>query len=948
MGKQLLNQYIIRSLYCFIFIFYSSSAFSQIFDFEQSPPNVKWRQINTGDYRLIYPIEAEESAQYTANLLDKSMATIGASIRTKPRKIPIILRNQSVISNGFVQLSPRRSEFLITPPQHSDPLNWLESLAIHEYRHVVQIDKLTAKPPFELIGLAYFGISLPPWVYEGDAVGIETALTTAGRGRLPSWEMPLRANLLDGKKDSYQKNYLGSMKDITAGYYQLGYFMTTKIRSEYTPSLLDSVFNRMSRMPIRPYNFSNSLKKYTHRNTTQWYTETMDDLGKKWKKQIQENLGLAYPLVYGLDSTKINDLFLPQEISPNLIVALARNPVETATIVSIDSLGNQQEIVKTGQQTYPNFSYSSGRITWDEIRYDKRFHKQDYSVVNLYDISTKSYRQLSHKSRFFSPTLNSDATQIATVEVTKSNEEFLVLLDAETGKKLGRIPVPKNMHLQTPSFHPNGEKVIAVGISKAGANLIEFDLSTKNSKILLNHISQQFERPIYADDRIIFKASYNGIDNLYSLNPLNNEVFQLTNIRYGAFNPSYQATSKTILFNNYQPYGYQISRISLNETQPKSIKEIKNTFINYFEPLLTQEAKPIDQDSIPHKTYASTPYKELEHLFNFHSLSLASDNFESIGDLKLGVLLLSDNLLNTLSVRAGAAYNREIHRPEFSATLTYQRFFPKFNIHYENSGQLSGIKIDPKSDVISQVRWRENEIKFNVEIPFRFNRLNEMYHTGFKVGSSYTQRYNMDRPEISKRFIKKLKFPLDYELYFNRNSQRSRYDLAPKWGQNVSLFYRSSPFEKQLTGNAFSVRSSFYFPGLMNNHSFRSRFNFQHHSGSFQYSNYIPMVNGYDQLAASLPQNTLLLDYRFPIAYPDWELGPLAYIQRLKGGFFTHFENVDQRGHAKPRTLGAELRADMNLLRFFLPIFDIGVTAIYVNEPIDKKWLFQFGFSYSY
>src|SRR5690606_736754 len=222
------------------------------------------------------------------------------------------------------------------------------------------------------------------------------------------------------------------------------------------------------------------------------------------------------------------------------------------------------------------------------------------------------------------------------------------------------------------------------------------------------------------------------------------------------------------------------------------------------------------------------------------------------------------------------------------------------------------------------------------------------YQAGFKIGTSYTNRYNLDRPEIKDRFIRELKFPLEYNLYFNRNERRGLYDLAPRWGQNISLYFRDSHFEKQVTGTAFSVVSTFYFPGLMTNHSFRSRFSYQYHSGNFQFSNYIPMVNGYDQLKASLPQNTLLLDYRFPIAYPDWELCSLGYIKRIKGGDFSHVEDFGKHQHFTPRTMGAEIRADVNLLRFFLPVFDIGATAVYINEPVDKKWLIQFGFSYAY
>lgn len=108
------------------------------------------------------------------------------------------------------------------------------------------------------------------------------------------------------------------------------------------------------------------------------------------------------------------------------------------------------------------------------------------------------------------------------------------------------------------------------------------------------------------------------------------------------------------------------------------------------------------------------------------------------------------------------------------------------------------------------------------------------------------------------------------------------------------------------------------------------------------------MVNGYDQLKPSLPRNTFLVDYRFPLAYPDWELGPLAYIKRLKGGLFFHFENIDTSHPNPPRTLGAELRADVNFMRFLLPDFDVGMMAIYATEAANKRWLLQFGISYSY
>src|SRR5690606_41616914 len=96
------------------------------------------------------------------------------------------------------QLAPRRSEFFTTPPQRNDFQDWLGQLAVHELRHVVQIDKLTgylSAPFFEQLAFAIYGITLPSWFFEGDAVTTETVLSNSGRGRLRSWDLPLPTNL---------------------------------------------------------------------------------------------------------------------------------------------------------------------------------------------------------------------------------------------------------------------------------------------------------------------------------------------------------------------------------------------------------------------------------------------------------------------------------------------------------------------------------------------------------------------------------------------------------------------------------------------------------------------------------------------------------------------------------------------------------------------------------
>jgi hypothetical protein len=90
-----------------------------------------------------------------------------------------------------------------------------------------------------------------------------------------------------------------------------------------------------------------------------------------------------------------------------------------------------------------------------------------------------------------------------------------------------------------------------------------------------------------------------------------------------------------------------------------------------------------------------------------------------------------------------------------------------------------------------------------------------------------------------------------------------------------------------------------------------------------------------------------MLNYRFPVFYPDWELGPLAYIKRVKAGFFSDFQNLGHGNNLAPKSYGAEIRTDLNLLRFYLPNFDIGERIIFLNEKTNQNPIFEFMLSYN-
>ncbi len=83
-----------------------------------------------------------------------------------------------------------RAEFFELPPQNIYPQIWQDQLALHEYRHVVQINKMRqglTKGLYYVFGeqaIAFvMGLWVPFWFIEGDAVYSETIFSKSGRGR---------------------------------------------------------------------------------------------------------------------------------------------------------------------------------------------------------------------------------------------------------------------------------------------------------------------------------------------------------------------------------------------------------------------------------------------------------------------------------------------------------------------------------------------------------------------------------------------------------------------------------------------------------------------------------------------------------------------------------------------------------------------------------------------
>ena len=946
---------------CLIFWFiiaamlFPSSGTTQILEFDQNPPNLKWRQIQTENFQVIFPSEFEQKARQLSRQLDRLMARVNADLNAPRRMTPLILQNQSVVSNGFVQLAPRRTEFITTPPAQGENMDWLTHLTIHELRHIGQFDQLVGrfKAPFwEQLGLALFGLHLPIWFYEGDAVYKESELTSGGRGRMPSWLMSYRWSVLNDRNYSYQKEFLGSYRDLTPGPYELGYLMVQKMYSDLGPEVVNRLLSDVSKRLLRPYSFSRALKKESGMNTRAWHAATLEDLREKWSSWPLEPIGLSdyadfseLPLA---ESKFPSDWLFPQWGEDGSLYVLRQGRAFVPEIIRY-AAGKESTILQLGWQKESHYSYAAGRIVWDELRSHPRYSKQNFSVIHVHDVERGRSRQLTRGTRLFTPALSPDGGRIAAIQVEVNQQASIVILDAENGQERGAYPAPDGWMLQTPSFHPKSDKLLAVGISAQGSALVE--LSGGVYRRLTPWMDQQLERPIYYAEDVIFKAHLQGRDNIYLLR--NGEVQALTQAQYGAFHPAIKPESHQLLFNFFEDRGLKVGQMDLEGVTGRRVLSISGSSDESFEVdgVLALEAVQVgseDPQYVQDELLESQPYGGLSTLFNFHSLSLTSGDFSSFEAINPGIFLLSDNLLNTVQTRLGYSYDGDLRAGEYRASVSYQRFFPKFNLGYKNRVRTGS------TDQVG-LRWRENVVDLSVNIPMNWHRYNHRYYVQWAGGTSIVDRYGLElsqpHAEAEKRFVDQIRFPFQTAISFGHNVRSSALDVAPRWGQHLSISYRYFQNNRLNQGEKSSHwmwRSTFYFPGIAAHHSTSIRLNYQRGAGTYAQLNEIPLVSGYDQLDPRPVRNTVLLAYRFPLAYPDWEIGSVMYVKRLRSGLFTDFENVNRRRpfDRGPRSLGVELQADFHLFRFYLPQFTAGTKLIYAPE--NRSFLMTYGISYSY
>jgi hypothetical protein len=854
------------------------------------PSYVDWNFIDSQNVRIIYPSKNEQEAKRIADIVQYLQEKGTTSIGDQIEKIDIVLQTQQVVSNGFVTLAPFRSEFFGTAPQNFSRLgstDWLDLLAIHEYRHVLQYTnaKNGATKLMHLISgesgwAGVLGLRIPSWYFEGDAVLAETLFTKHGRGRTPSFFKEQRALLLENKIHAYNKARNGSFKDLVPNHYPLGFVIMNHLRNHYGITAGKKILVDAGKRLIGTSSFSYATKKHTGKTSEALYHESYQKLRDKMQQELAGRSLNAGQQISPQQKVLSQYLF-PQYTQDSALVCLKTSLDQTPRIVRL-AHGKETKLTDVGITTQNFLSHNQGFLAWTEYQRDPRRGHQNYSNIVTYHLETGQKKTLTQKGKYFSPQFSNSARKIIAVEADEELRNKLVVLDADTGILLETLPNPKNHFLSFPKWGAADRFVVFLAKEDSKIAFFQHHFQTQKTEQLTPWTEHTIGSFSLAKNTVVFNASFSGIDNIYAFeldNPA--AIRQLTSVPVGAYMPAVGRSA--LLFSEFTARGHVLKTLNLRNAKHQKTTITAPVDQLQYDIKTTKEEGPI-LDKIPENTYHPKPYKGLFKGMKFHSWGLISaSNISS----NAGLNLKFQNILSDFTANALLLYNTNEKSTSYAADLRYSRFFVELHAGFSHRGR-SNIYLFPNG--MGTRTFSETQFSGGIAIPL--SKIRGNYFQSLRFETRYVQHKTGNYSALP--FATFDFGALETQLTWSNIRQTALQNLAPKFGQYLNLSYKQN-IENTAIGQ-WAGQSILFFPGLLKNHSTQLIGAWQKENtteNAYQFENTFANARGYEGLLSD-ESLKVSLNYSFPIAYPDWGLQNITYFKRIRGAFFYDYSQLSR------------------------------------------------------
>ncbi|MGQ0765007.1 MAG: TolB family protein [Gemmatimonadota bacterium] len=859
----------------------------------QNPPGIEWWRIDTPHFTVIHPAALAREAQRAASLLERDYGRLSNSLPARPERIPVVLNNQSLVTNAFVAWSPRRSQWYSMPNTTVDafgPIDWYSLLSIHEGRHIVQekavrrgwiglASRLFGDNTTAFLGSLYF----PAWLWEGDAVGAETGLSDGGRGGVPSFTARTRALMSVGKPYNYHAAWHGSYRTIYPDWYEQGYAITTWLRRHHGDASVAQAISGSVWNPLVPFALPMAVRRLSGKSLTSVNTlaqAEIDSIARLSTAGVGESAAERQSprrSGYGVWSQ-------PQFAGDGSIIATYTDLDTPPQLVRL--AGGRKEVLveRTGIVGDLTFHVRGDRVVWSEYEVDPRYGERSWLSIRSLDLASREVTRLTTRTRYIGPSLSPDGSRIAAIHFGESREATLVILDAGTGIEQQRLAARYGRHLVAPSWSPDGGSVDVVAVDTVRGNaLVRVALDGGAERVLIDYSFEGITRPTAFGRWVLHGSQAGGVDNIRAVDTVSLERFRVTWRRLGASWPSVSPDGNRLLFSDLGADGHDAVVADLRPAEwSRPTTEAVDRGREFWRPLREQErrleaANGGDASIVDAETWTRRRYRGLSTLLDFHSLSISPASDET----NVGYVLESRNVLNTFGLMIGGSFSSEgTFAGEVGAS------YAGLPVIIDAAARL-GSRASTFEDSTGATRgFSWNERSLTTALRFPLTRINGLTRQSLTLATAVSLTRITDQ-EVRFRFDNgNGSFsPVTYSLAASHAKAAAHRDML-QTGAGVAATFRHTPLAGDYEGRLLSARSVLVTPGVIRNHNLvLDAGHEQQLVGNYRFSRLISLPRGFssrfhEQFAKAG------VTYHLPLLYPDLAVSHLVFARRIQGNLF--------------------------------------------------------------
>lgn len=546
------------------------------------PPGTAYSVLETPHFDVIFEEGLEQGARETAAAMEVTLPGTRRLIGVRrPFRVPVILNQFNDRANGYVRPFPFKQEIeaiairgsTLTPRFPS----WLELVSTHELTHAVHaeydrgfgVGRVTRWFAPDLARL--LNLTAPSGITEGLAVYRESQIRpNAGRLNVALVNMEFRAAMLSNAPWSLSQILEPPFYTRPFNrYYNGGAHLIDYLAERDSLSSVRRAANLYYRAPFLGY------------GAALWYGtgRIPHRLGREFREHVRRREAVWVDAMGALTEPEIlagkrgEVHHLPRWLDDSTLVVYARGYDLTPGFYRIDVRTGARSLIAHQELTEDDFfslSRDGSAVFFSRYVPDPFVLIQDVAEAFRMDVATGSVERLTDGGRVFAPAPGVDGSTWA-VQNTGQFSRWVRVGEA------GIQPMLESGRTDIKSLLPSPDGRTVAMLVNAGGYQGLFRVVERGDVMCLEPWLVFEDAVIYDADwsrdgqYLLFTADRGGVPNLYAYDAALDRILRLTNVPFGAMEPSLSPDGTTLAFINYRHERYDLAAMPF---KPESAEEI--------------------------------------------------------------------------------------------------------------------------------------------------------------------------------------------------------------------------------------------------------------------------------------------------------------------------------------------------------------------------------------